>query len=115
MIDTSGRSHRNELKISEIKSFADLVEYDFEKILCVGANTRKGDIQEIFKSFDKINFDSIIITKVDETGYIGNVIDVADRFKKPISYYTNGQEVPNDIVLADPDKLVNLMFGPAIN
>ncbi len=115
MIDTSGRSHRNELKISEIKSFADLVEYDFEKILCVGANTRKADIHEIFKSFDKIHFDSIIITKVDETSHIGNVIDVADRFKKPISYYTNGQEVPNDIVLADPDKLVNLMFGPAIN
>ena len=41
MVDTSGRSHRNELKISEIKSFADMVEYDFEKILCVSANTKK--------------------------------------------------------------------------
>ncbi len=111
MIDTSGRSHRNELKISEIKSYADLVDYDFEKILCVSANTKKVDMQEIFKSFDKIHFDSIIITKVDETNAIGNVIDVAERFKKPISYFTNGQEVPNDIVLADPEKLVNLMFG----
>lgn len=111
MIDTSGRSHRNELKISEIKSYADLVDYDFEKILCVSANTKKSDIQEIFKSFDKIHFDSIIITKVDETSAIGNVIDVAEKFKKPISYYTNGQEVPNDIVLADPENLVNLMFG----
>ncbi len=111
MIDTSGRSHRNELKISEIKSYADLVDYDFEKILCVSANTKKADMQEIFKSFDKIHFDSIIITKVDETNAIGNVIDVAERFKKPISYFTNGQEVPNDIVLADPEKLVNLMFG----
>ncbi len=115
MIDTSGRSHRNELKISEIKSYADLVDYDFEKILCVSANTKKADMQEIFKSFDKIHFDSIIITKVDETNSIGNVIDVAEKFKKPISYFTNGQEVPNDIVLADPEKLVNLMFGTAGN
>lgn len=115
MIDTSGRSHRNELKISEIKSYADLVDYDFEKILCVSANTKKADMQEIFKSFDKIHFDSIIITKVDETNAIGNVIDVAERFKKPISYFTNGQEVPNDIVLADPEKLVNLMFGTTGN
>jgi flagellar biosynthesis protein FlhF len=72
-------------------------------------------MQEIFKSFDKIHFDSIIITKVDETNSIGNVIDVAEKFKKPISYFTNGQEVPNDIVLADPEKLVNLMFGTAGN
>ncbi len=115
MIDTSGRSHRNELKISEIKSYADLVDYDFEKILCVSANTKKADMQEIFKSFDKIHFDSIIITKVDETNAIGNVIDVAKRFKKPISYFTNGQEVPNDIVLADPEKLVNLMFATTGN
>ncbi|MCX7678577.1 MAG: flagellar biosynthesis protein FlhF [Spirochaetes bacterium] len=111
MIDTSGRSHRNELKISEIKSYADLVDYDFEKILCVSANTKKSDMQEIFKSFDKIHFDSVIITKVDETSAIGNVIDIAEKFKKPISYFTNGQEVPNDIVLADPENLVNLMFG----
>ncbi len=115
MIDTSGRSHRNEMKISEIKSFADMVEYDFEKILCISANTKKADVQEIFKSFDKIDFSSIIITKVDETAHIGNVVDVAERFKKPISYFTVGQEVPNDIVLADPDKLVNLMFGSVIN
>ncbi len=30
MVDTSGRSHRNEIKISEIKGFADIVEYDVE-------------------------------------------------------------------------------------
>lgn len=113
MIDTSGRSHRNELKISEIKSYADMVEYDFEKILCVSANTKKGDIQDVFKAFDKISFSSVIITKVDETSYIGNILDIADKYKKPISYFTNGQEVPNDIVLADPDKLVNMILGTA--
>lgn len=115
MIDTSGRSHRNELKISEIKSYADMVEYDFEKILCVSANTKKGDIRDVFKAFDKINFNSIIITKVDETSYIGNIIDVADKYNKPISYFTNGQEVPNDIVLAESDMLVNMMIGSVNN
>ena len=43
LVDTSGRSHTNELKISEIKSFADSVDYDLEKVLCVSANTKKGD------------------------------------------------------------------------
>ena len=115
MVDTSGRSHRNDLKISEIKSFADSVEYDCEKILCVSANTKKSDLNEVFRAFDVIHFDSIIITKVDETSYIGNVIDIADKYNKPISYYTNGLEVPNDIVIADPDKIVDMMIGNVYN
>ena len=111
MVDTSGRSHRNDLKISEIKSYADTIEYDFEKILCVSANTKKHDLASVFKSFDKVNFTSVIVTKVDETTFIGNVLDLADRYKKPIAYYTSGQEVPNDIDVADPEKLVNMMIG----
>jgi flagellar biosynthesis protein FlhF len=110
MIDTSGRSHKNELKISEIKSFVEMIEYDFEKILCVSANTKKEDLVDVFKAFDILHFDSVIITKVDETSYIGNIIDVADKYNKPISYYTNGQEVPNDINVADPDKILSMIF-----
>ena len=110
MVDTSGRSHNNELKISEIKSFADNVEYDIEKILCVSANTKKNDLKEIFKAFDVIKFDSVIITKVDETSFIGNVIDVADKYNKPISYFTDGQEVPNDIHIANSDEIVDIII-----
>ncbi|MFH0974634.1 MAG: flagellar biosynthesis protein FlhF [Spirochaetota bacterium] len=111
LVDTSGRSHKNDLKISEMKTYADMVEHDFEKILCVSANTKKNDLRDIFKSFAKINFNSVIITKVDESSYIGSVIDIADKFKKPISYYTNGQEVPNDIYVADPNKIVDMIIG----
>ncbi len=109
MVDTSGRSHNNDLKIVEIKTFADSVEYDFEKILCVSANTKKKDLYQIFKSFNVMQFDSIIITKVDETSYIGNVINVADKYNKPISYFTDGQEVPNDIHIADAEEIADLM------
>jgi len=115
MVDTSGRSHKNELKISEIRSFAEGLEYDVEKILCVSANIKKNDLLDIFKAFNSINFDSIVITKVDETSFIGNVVDVADKYNKPISYYTNGQEVPNDIVTANPDNIVDMIIGAGNN
>jgi flagellar biosynthesis protein FlhF len=114
LVDTSGRSHKNELKISEIKSYADMIEFDFEKVLCVSANTKKNDLRDIFKAFGKLNFNSVIITKVDESSYIGSVIDIADKFKKPISYYTNGQEVPNDILVAEPHKIVDMIIGERI-
>ncbi len=113
MVDTSGRSHKNDLKISEIKSFADAVDCDFERILCVSATTKKADLSSVFKSFDKLNFTSVIVTKVDETGFIGSVVDIADKYKKPISYFTNGQEVPDDIAIADPDRIAEMILGSA--
>jgi flagellar biosynthesis protein FlhF len=111
MVDTSGRSHKNDLKISEIKSYADMVEYDFEKVLCVCANTKKGDLGDVFRAFEKIDFTSGIVTKIDEASYIGSIIDVSEKYKKPISYFTNGQEVPNDIFVAEPEKIMDMLVG----
>lgn len=111
MVDTAGRSHRNDLKISEIKSFAEVVDYDFQKFLCVSANTKKKDLSEIFKAFEPVSYNSVIITKVDETSFIGNVVDIADKYNKPISYFTHGQEVPNDITVAEAERLADMMVG----
>ncbi|GAB4221093.1 MAG: flagellar biosynthesis protein FlhF [Spirochaetota bacterium] len=110
MVDTSGRSHRNDLKIAEIKNFADNCTCEIVKILCVSANTKRSDLFEVFKAYDILHIDNVIITKVDETSYIGNVISVADKYNKPISYITNGQEVPNDIAIAEPDMMVNMIL-----
>ncbi|HQL43285.1 MAG TPA: flagellar biosynthesis protein FlhF [Spirochaetota bacterium] len=110
MVDTSGRSHRNDLKIAEIKNFADACNCEIHKILCVSANTKRSDLNEVFKAYDILHIDSIIVTKVDETSYIGNVISIADKYNKPISYFTNGQEVPNDIAVADPEIMVNMIL-----
>jgi flagellar biosynthesis protein FlhF len=111
LIDTSGRSYRNAMKISEIKSYADSLDCEFEKILCVSASTKKADLESIFNSFGKLDFTSVMVTKADETNYIGNIIDIADTHSKPISYITNGQEVPNDIIAADAEKLADMMIS----
>jgi len=114
LIDTSGRSHRNALKISEIKSYADQVDCDFEKILCVSATTKREDLDSIFSSFGKLEYSSVMITKADETNFLGNVITIADKYNKPISYIANGQEVPNDIMPADADRLADMMMSGTI-
>ena len=115
MVDTSGRSHKNQSKIFEIKEYADLEDCNVEKILCVSANIKKRDIDEVFKAFNIMDFNSIIITKVDETSFVGNVVDIADKYNKPIAYFTNGQEVPNDIEVADPNRIVDMIIGDINN
>ncbi|MBP9022174.1 MAG: flagellar biosynthesis protein FlhF [Spirochaetes bacterium] len=111
LVDTSGRSHKNTLKISELKSYADQVDVELEKILCVSAATKKRDLMDILKAYEPLEVDNILITKVDETSYVGNIVDVADKYNKPISYVANGQEVPNDIFVANGEKLLNMMIS----
>lgn len=110
LVDTSGRSHKNKLKISEIKSYADQIDADFEKILCVSAGTKKADLKSIFSAFEPINPNNVLITKVDETSFVGNVVDVADKYNKPVSYVSNGQEVPTDICVADKELLADMII-----
>ncbi|MDA3901768.1 MAG: flagellar biosynthesis protein FlhF [Spirochaetes bacterium] len=111
LIDTSGRSHKNTLKISEIKSFADAVDCDFEKILCVSASTKRRDVDHIFDAFKSVECNSVLITKVDETSFVGNIVKVADKYNKPISYIANGQEVPNDLYAADSKNLAEMIVN----
>jgi flagellar biosynthesis protein FlhF len=60
--------------------------------------------------FGMVNYDNIIFTKVDEaTGY-GYMYDVIDQVGKPISYLTNGQNVPNDIENANPGRIARLIM-----
>ncbi|MBN2433676.1 MAG: flagellar biosynthesis protein FlhF [Spirochaetes bacterium] len=111
LIDTSGRSHKNTMKISEIKNFADAVDYDFEKILCVSASTKRTDAESIFNAFKPVDCNSVLITKVDETSFVGNIVKVADKYNKPISYIANGQEVPNDLYAADSQNLADMIVN----
>jgi flagellar biosynthesis protein FlhF len=115
LVDTSGRSHRNTMKISEIQNYAEQVNHDLEKYLCVSATTKRTDLSSIFNSYSPLAFDSVLITKVDETSFVGNVVKVADTYNKPISYISNGQEVPNNLSPASPETLTDFMISGTVS
>jgi flagellar biosynthesis protein FlhF len=54
--------------------------------------------------------DSIVFTKLDESSSYGSIFNHAIRFKKPVSYLTTGQNVPEDIELATKERLVDLLL-----
>ncbi len=59
-----------------------------------------------------------LITKVDEAGRLGPVLDTCIRYRLPIHYVSTGQKVPEDLVRADAARLVDRAFsvaeGPAL-
>ncbi|MCQ2575502.1 MAG: hypothetical protein MJ162_02085 [Treponema sp.] len=109
-IDTSGYSPNDATHISEMKNMLD-VKMNPDVYLSVCASTKSSDLQNIFRNYEPFAYESVIVTKCDETKQLGNVISVLwDRHKK-ISYITDGQRVPRNIHRASVVEILMNLSG----
>ena len=106
LVDTAGRSQNNDLHISELKGFIkkDIIDQIF---LVLSATTKTEDMKKIIEVYNQLDFDKLIISKLDETNSLGVVFEALARAQKPISYVTVGQDVPEDIEVAENQKLID--------
>jgi flagellar biosynthesis protein FlhF len=109
LIDTAGRSQRNGYQVNELKSFFDKIS-PLEIHLVLSNTTKEEDLIETFERFKKIPIHRLIFTKLDESITYGSILNQLLRTKKPLSYFTNGQKVPDDIEIATPEKVVSLIL-----
>jgi len=86
-----------------------------EVYLTVCAGTRINDIREIMKEYAVFKYKSLIITKFDETSYIGNLFSIISETNIPITYITAGQEVPQDFMLADIETFLKKLKGFSVD
>lgn len=110
-IDTAGRSHKNK---EQIEDLARLLQSIGEKqvYLVLNVNTNYKDVKHIVDVYKQFagSF-QLIITKLDETDEIGNLMNIVAYAKSPISYVTDGQNVPDDIRTFDCDEYVKALLG----
>jgi len=99
-IDSAGRSQKNRSSMSELKRFL-VDEVGIESYLVISGTTKYEDMKDIVKKFRTVAFNSIIVTKLDETNTIGPVFRLLQETGLPVSYFTTGQNVPGDIEQAD--------------
>lgn len=110
LIDTTGRSSKNTMQISELRAFINKV--NTENIhLVISCTTKNKDINSIIEGYRVLNYNNIIITKLDETTTYGSVLNILETAKKPVSFVTVGQNVPDDIKCITPQDISNLILG----
>ena len=114
-IDTIGRSPKDREKISTMQNYFTELGDDTEVYLTVCAGTRINDIREIMKEYAVFKYKSLIITKFDETSYIGNLFSIISETNIPITYITAGQAVPQDLILADIETLLKKLKGFSVD
>lgn len=109
-IDTAGRSPSDSMKLSEVRTFLEVVK-PLEVYLVLSCATKKEDLKKIALDYRVLDYTSLIFTKIDETTSFGSILNVAYGNKIPVAYLTNGQDVPEDIETAEPYKLAELILG----
>jgi len=110
LIDTPGKSHKNQKHFDEIKELFHHSKPD-EVYLLISAGTKMKDCKEIIKAYSFINDYKLIFTKVDETESLGIVLNVMNITGKRLSYITTGQSVPDDIETVNVDQLSKRLLG----
>lgn len=112
LVDTAGRSHRNDSQIKELQELLNEVE-DKEIYLVVSCTSKNSDLKDIVKTYEFLNDYRIILTKLDEATTYGTILNTVVHTKRPLSYVTTGQSVPDDIEFISADKIVSLLLEEA--
>jgi len=110
LVDTAGRSPLDFGHFEDLKRFLNLETFD-EIHLVLSASTRPDILADSAKSFSTLPVNRLIISKIDETTRLGNILNVGKKIDLPISFFTNGQRVPDDIFLANKNQIANMIIN----
>jgi flagellar biosynthesis protein FlhF len=110
LIDTAGRSPRDEPRIQELKTMLDEADVDeIHVVLSLTASVRS--IRMTCEQFGAVNPTALILTKLDEAAGMGSLLSVSKQVSLPVSYLTTGQDVPEDIEPACSTRISRLVLG----
>ncbi len=109
LIDTAGGSQFNLEQINELKGVLGYAN-PHETLLVMSACTPLDDMRNIVSNFKCCNPTAVLFTKVDETRQYGALLSVMAESGLPLSYLSTGQNVPDDICIASPAMVANLIL-----
>jgi flagellar biosynthesis protein FlhF len=113
LIDTAGRSPRSDVRIDQLVDLLKAAQPD-ETHLVLSATCSAAVVQTVLDGFAHARPTAAILTKLDEASHTAGVlsaITASDQFAGiPVSYVTNGQQVPDDIATADTENMVSRLL-----
>ncbi|HSX78618.1 MAG TPA: flagellar biosynthesis protein FlhF, partial [Candidatus Saccharimonadia bacterium] len=110
LIDTAGRSQRDALQMAELATcFAENQHIGVHVVLSSTASMP--NLNDTVARFKPLGLTSLVFTKLDEGTVFGPLLSTALNAQLPMSYFTTGQRVPEDIEVATPERFVDLILN----
>lgn len=108
LIDTAGRNFRDPAYIEQFERHHDFSETSLSLVLSLTSKMR--DMEMIYRQFEPLPLGSLIFTKADETSDIHAMYRIVRESGLPVSWLTDGQEVPDDLVKGEPEQLTDRLL-----
>ena len=109
LLDTAGRNQKDNRHIDAFSALFNAFKPNAIHLV-LAANLKYKDMIDVVDKFSPLGVSHLVFTKLDETTSYGAIFDVADRLGKPISFFTTGQNVPNDIEVASGEYLCKMIY-----
>ncbi len=109
LIDTAGRSPRDEVKLHELRAFLQLAQAD-EVHLVLSASASSQSLLATAQRFRVVEPNRLLLTKLDEAPALGHLWPLWAKLPWPLSYLTDGQNVPEDLHIASAQDLVQRLL-----
>jgi flagellar biosynthesis protein FlhF len=110
LIDTAGRSQRDALQMAELTTFF-TENQPIGVHLVLSATASTPTLHDTVARFKPLGLTSLVFTKLDESTVFGPLLSTALHAQLPMSYFTTGQRVPEDIEVATPERVVDLILN----
>jgi flagellar biosynthesis protein FlhF len=115
LVDTAGRSTRDTEAFQTLAECLQGADESVEVHLCLPVAMRERELSMAVQSYAPMQPLRIVCTKVDEALCCGSIVAAHVRTGLPLSYFTTGQRVPEDIMPASPKVLAALLCGGDIH
>lgn len=109
ILDTAGRLHVDEQMMQEVSDIKDLVN-PTEILFVVDSMTGQDAVNSAKAFNEKVNFDGIVLTKLDGDSRGGAALSIKSVVGKPIKFISNGEKLEN-LEIFFPDRLASRILG----
>lgn len=110
LVDTAGRGH----KVSELREDFEMISGCIKNgtyFLLLNVNTDYKELKSIVSSYGFLSNYRLLFTKLDEADSYANILNLRVLTGMPLSYFTTGQSVPDDMLVADKKIIVDNIFS----
>ncbi len=109
IFDTAGRLHVDEEMMNEVADIKNLVK-PAESLFVVDSMTGQDAVNSAKAFNEKVNFDGIVLTKLDGDSRGGAALSIRSVVGKPIKFVSNGEKI-DDLEIFFPDRLASRILG----
>lgn len=110
LVDTPGLNPTNSDKIDALRKCMEAIG-PVEIHLALSAVTKESDLDNTLRHLNPLTIEGLIFTKLDESCTFGNLVNLHCDYPLPLSYLTDGREVPEAIKAGSMEHILQLLLA----